>query len=115
MNHNRVKVPSGIFLLRSGFPKFNLHCMCHVVELYSVANQSALECDVLCEGWGRSFSVRACESGHFDLFSSLYDSVDLWPWRSMGCGCELNTLIPSETTGTLLLEMFGKKQGKFKH
>lgn len=92
--------------------------MRHVVERYSVASQPD-PVDVLCKGWGRSFSVRACESEPLTHFSSMYDFVDSWPWGSLGCGCELdlNSLIPSETTGIsgslppACNEMFGKNKG----
>lgn len=74
----------------------------------------------VCEGWGRSFSVQPCESRPLTHFrSSMYDFADSWPWGSLGCGYELdlNSLIPSETTGIsgshppACNETFGKNKG----
>lgn len=49
----------------------------------------------------------------------MYDFADSWPWGSLSCGCELdlNSLIPSETTGIsgslppACNETFGKNKG----
>lgn len=110
------QVPSGIFLL-SSFHNFKLCVMLWKRTGLPASQSWYVTCYV--KGGADIFSVRPCESGPLTHFYPCMILPTRGPVGSLGCGCELdlNSLIPSETTGIsgslppACNETFGKNKG----